>query len=87
MNCDKTLKGRLSGIGLARAGCTTAAASAGGSPATATDASAGSRRATATGGAAAVIETATGGAAATAPGGRDFQSSAARTDHHQQRWA
>ena len=43
MNCDKTLKGRLSGIGLARAGCTTAAATAGGSPATATDASAGSQ--------------------------------------------
>ena len=54
MNCDKTLKGRLSGIGLARAGCTTAAASAGGSPATAIDASA-DNQATATGGAAAAI--------------------------------
>ena len=85
MNCDKTLKGRLSGIGLARAGCTTAAATAGGSPATATDASAGNQATEI--GAAAATATATGGAAATAPGGRDFQSSAGPTDHHQQRWA
>ena len=85
MNCDKTLKGRLSGIGLARAGCTTAAASAGGSPVTATDASAGSQATEI--GPAAAIEIEIGGGAATAPGGRDFQSSAARTGRRRRRWA